>query len=96
MPGIELDSVSPRVPLKVGQSPVGKAVVTASRTRLLTSNITVESLTPSVREFIKENERVCQPDKIYVCDGSVEENQALIKKLQEDGRLKKLEKYENW
>jgi phosphoenolpyruvate carboxykinase (GTP) len=33
---------------------------------------------------------------VYVCDGSQEENQSLLSKLQQDGRLTKLSKYENW
>ena len=87
----------PRAPLNVGVPAVKTAVATsiASR-RFLTSNLSVESLSPAVKRFVEENARVCQPQKIYVCDGSDQENQALLERLQQDGRLTKLTKYENW
>ena len=99
MPGSK-DSPPPppsRAPLNVGVPAVKTAVATsiASR-RLLTSNLSVEGLSPAVKRFVEENARVCQPQKIYVCDGSDQENQALLERLQQDGRLTKLTKYENW
>ena len=94
MPGVDPEPLSPRAPL--GRLPAGKAVATASRARLLTSNITVESLRPHVRKFVEENARVLQPDGVYICDGSEEENKALLGKLEKSGRIAKLKKYENW
>ena len=87
----------PRAPLNVGGPAIKTAVATSivSR-RFLTSNLSVESLSPAVKRFVEENARVCQPQKIYVCDGSDQENQALLERLQQDGRLTKLTKYENW
>ena len=49
-----------------------------------------------MKRFVEENARVCQPQKVYICDGSDQENQALLERLQQDGRLKRLTKYENW
>lgn len=87
----------PRAPLNVGVPAIKTAVATSSATRrFLTSNISVESLSPAVKRFVEENAQVCQPQKVYVCDGSDQENQALLERLQQDGRLKKLTKYENW
>lgn len=63
---------------------------------LSTSGLKVESLSSSIKDYIQEQAKVCQPDKVYVCDGSEEENKALIEKLLKDGRLKNLPKYENW
>ena len=98
MPGSK-DSPPPpsRAPLNVGVPAVKTAVATsiASR-RFLTSNLSVEGLSPAVKRFVEENAWVCQPQKIYVCDGSDQENQALLERLQQDGRLMKLTKYENW
>ena len=56
----------------------------------------MSSLTPAIQKFIDENVRLCRPDNVYVCDGSERENQAFVSRLIRDGRLTKLEKYENW
>ena len=64
--------------------------------RSLTSDIKVGSLAPAIQKFINENTRLCRPDNVYVCDGSEKENQAFVNRLIRDGRLTKLEKYENW
>ena len=56
----------------------------------------VQRLTPKIRQFVEENAKLCQPDNIHVCDGSEEENTALVNQLLNIGMLKKLPKYENW
>ncbi|XP_017568351.1 phosphoenolpyruvate carboxykinase, cytosolic [GTP] [Pygocentrus nattereri] len=53
------------------------------------------SLSPSLREFIESSLSLCQPDALHICDGSEEENSALLDHLQEQGVIKKLKKYEN-
>ena len=53
-----------------------------------------KKLPSAVYEFIEEKAKLCQPDKIHICDGSAEENEALIKILIEQGAVKKLEN--NW
>ena len=63
---------------------------------LSTAGLQVNSLSPKVQAYIRKQEKVCQPDQVYVCDGTEEENQALLNKLQKDGRFQKLPKYENW
>ena len=56
----------------------------------------MDALSPRIKQFVDENAKICQPDNIYVCDGSEEENTKLIEKLEQDGRLDKLTKYDNW
>ena len=56
----------------------------------------LSDLSPSIQKFITEQSKICQPDKIHVCDGSEEENRAIIQQLLEDGRLVQLTKYDNW
>ena len=56
----------------------------------------LSDLSPSIQKFINEQAKTCQPDKIHICDGSEEENHAIIQQLLEDGRLVQLTKYENW
>ena len=36
-------------------------------------------------EWVKEIEELCQPDKVYWCDGSEEENERLIQEAVESG-----------
>jgi len=86
-----------RTPLNVGVPAIKTAVATSvSAPRFFTSNLPVASLSPAVRQFVEENAKICQPEKIYVCDGSEQENQALLERLQQDRRLVKLNKYTNW
>lgn len=59
-------------------------------------NLTVEALSSEVRRFVEDNAKICQPKDIYVCDGTIEENQNMIGHLVKEGRLKKLPKYDNW
>ena len=42
------------------------------------------------------NVTLCQPDALHICDGSEEENRAVLTQLEEQGLIKKLRKYENW
>ena len=64
--------------------------------QLTTSGVSIDHLAPHIQEFIEEQRKLCQPDKIYVCDGSEEETKAVIQQLLEDGRCIKLPKYDNW
>ena len=54
------------------------------------------SLRPHVKEFVEKNVELCKPAAVHVCDGSSEENEMLLNKLVEQGRLTKLTKYNNW
>ncbi len=63
---------------------------------LSTTGVAIDNLAPRIKSFVQEQAKLCKPDKIHVCDGSEEENKALIERLIKDGRLEKLPKYENW
>ena len=70
-----------------------------SRTELSISStcgVKLSDLSPSIQKFINEQAKICQPDRVYICDGSEEENRAIIQQLLEDGRLVQLSKYDNW
>lgn len=89
----------PRAPLRAcGKLAVGgkPAATMGVRLRYLSSSVSIDSLRPHVRNFVEENAKIMQPEDIHVCDGSEEENAQLVQKLQKDGRLIKLQKYENW
>ena len=58
--------------------------------------LSVDVLSPSVRKFVEENAKICQPKDIYVCDGTKEESDRMFKELVAQGRLKELPKYDNW
>ncbi|XP_007244225.3 phosphoenolpyruvate carboxykinase, cytosolic [GTP] [Astyanax mexicanus] len=55
----------------------------------------LNSLSPALREFIESSMTLCQPDALHICDGSEEENKAILAHLQEQGMIKRLTKYEN-
>ena len=58
--------------------------------------VPLTDLCPTIQKFIEEQREICTPDKVYVCDGSDEENQAFVQQLLEDGRFVRLPKYDNW
>ena len=60
------------------------------------STIKVSDLSPKIQQFINEQVKICQPDRVYVCDGSEAENRAFIQQLLDDGRFVRLSKYDNW
>ncbi|CAF0716729.1 unnamed protein product [Brachionus calyciflorus] len=53
------------------------------------------SLPKSIGDYIEEKIKVCQPDKIHICDGSMEEYTALLEMLKSNGSIQKLDKMEN-
>ncbi|XP_071957603.1 phosphoenolpyruvate carboxykinase, cytosolic [GTP]-like isoform X2 [Antedon mediterranea] len=59
------------------------------------SSMTVNDLRPHVKEYVLEKAELCKPDSIYICDGSEEEEQQLLKLMEEEGMIKRLTKYEN-
>ncbi|XP_034947681.1 phosphoenolpyruvate carboxykinase [GTP]-like [Chelonus insularis] len=52
-------------------------------------------LAPKVLNYIEECVRLCEPDSVYICDGSVEENETMLKALQKNGIILPLPKYQN-
>ncbi|KAL4655746.1 phosphoenolpyruvate carboxykinase, cytosolic-like [Arapaima gigas] len=55
----------------------------------------LSSLSSSLWEFIESSVTLCQPDALHICDGSEEENRAILALLEEQKIIKKLPKYEN-
>uniref|UniRef100_A0A8C6L6X2 Phosphoenolpyruvate carboxykinase, cytosolic [GTP] n=1 Tax=Nothobranchius furzeri TaxID=105023 RepID=A0A8C6L6X2_NOTFU len=55
----------------------------------------LSALSPAVREFVEANMVLCQPESVHICDGSDQENRAILTQLEEQGMIKKLTKYEN-
>ena len=55
----------------------------------------ISRLPTLVQDYIEEKARVCQPDAIYVCDGSEEENKLLLELLERNGWIQRLEKEKN-
>lgn len=55
-----------------------------------------EDLSAKVQDFVADKVKLCTPENIHVCDGSKEENEALIKQLIEDGIATPLKKHDNW
>ncbi|KAK2504578.1 hypothetical protein MC885_016071 [Smutsia gigantea] len=56
---------------------------------------TLDSLPQTVREFVENSAKLCQPDHIHICDGSEEENRQLLDHMEEHGMVKRLKKYNN-
>ena len=50
-----------------------------------------ELLHPKLAAWVAEMAALCQPESIYVCDGSEEENRRLLEELCEAGTLRKLD-----
>lgn len=53
-------------------------------------------LAPKVLAYIEECTKLCKPDGIYICNGSDQENEMMLKLLQANGSIEPLPKYENW
>ena len=51
----------------------------------------IKRLPLSVLRYIEEKAQICEPDKIHVCDGSEEEYKDLLKILEDQGSIKRLE-----
>ncbi|XP_038050392.1 phosphoenolpyruvate carboxykinase, cytosolic [GTP]-like [Patiria miniata] len=55
----------------------------------------LDDLPRKVKEYVLEKAQLCQPAYIHICDGSKEENVAMLTGMVEQGVLKKLTKYDN-
>lgn len=97
----ESDLSLPRTPLRVASGLLTKSGTKfvprqAVHGRLMSSSVQLSDLSTPIQEFVSEHVKLMRPDRVHVCDGSQEENQGMVRLLQDIGRLKKLEKYENW
>ncbi|XP_018332912.1 phosphoenolpyruvate carboxykinase [GTP] [Agrilus planipennis] len=66
-----------------------------SQIRNLTVLSKSQEMPPNVREFVEEYVALCKPKEVYICDGSETENSILLNKLQKQGTIIPLPKYEN-
>ena len=55
-----------------------------------------EDLPTKVQDYVADKVKLCTPDNIHICDGSKEENEALLKKLMDEGIATPLGKHDNW
>lgn len=60
------------------------------------TNRTGIQLPVKVRSFVEECVKLCQPDEVYICDGTLGENDQMLKLLERRGTIQTLPKYENW
>ena len=56
----------------------------------------LDELPEKVQSYILDCAQVCQPDKIFICDGTNEEERSLIYEMEKQGHIKRLTKYNNW
>lgn len=56
----------------------------------------IKLLNPKVQTYLQEKVKICQPDRVHVCDGSETEYKSLVDSMIKQGQLVKLAKYENW
>lgn len=56
----------------------------------------LSALSSETRSYIEEKAAICQPDNVYICDGSEEENEHMIKTLLNNKMIEPLPKYKNW
>ena len=50
----------------------------------------------NVQQYIEDKAKLCQPDRIHICDGSEEENKILLELLEKSGSIQRLKKMDNW
>ena len=74
-------------------------VSTASACKRFFSGRTLDAvklLNPKVQTYLEEKVKLCQPDRIHICDGSELEYSTLVQQMIRQGQLVELPKYENW
>ena len=60
------------------------------------TSLNLDSLPSGVRSFVDKWAAHCTPDSVHVCDGSEEEEAALVSLLLNKGSLHPLPKLDNW
>ncbi|XP_030830948.1 phosphoenolpyruvate carboxykinase, cytosolic [GTP] isoform X1 [Strongylocentrotus purpuratus] len=74
-------------------SPFANQKAAAAATKIYSTQL--DGLQSSIRQYVLEKADICRPDNIHICDGSETENASLIEKLQKDGMITPLKKYDN-
>lgn len=60
------------------------------------SNISSLSVLPkAVRDYVEAKAKICQPDRIQVCDGTEAENNLILRQLEAEGVIRPLKKLKN-
>ncbi len=49
-----------------------------------------------MRSFVQNCARLCQPQRVHVCDGSDKENEELLKLMHQQGMIEPLSAMDNW
>lgn len=73
----------------------GRAAHQTAVRGVIKSNAQLATLTPKVRAFVERSVALCQPEQVHVCDGTDAEATALLQMMQQQGTLRRLQKYEN-
>lgn len=60
------------------------------------TTLRLDDLSSSVRTFVDKWAKHCTPLNVHVCDGSAEEDKALLQLLVDKGSIVPLQKLENW
>ena len=97
-PNKELVSVPPK-PVALVSSKIktlitdepSKGVIGQENILIQSHSCNISKLPSSVQDFIDEKASICQPESIYVCDGSEEENKCLLSLLEKEGWIQRLE-----
>ncbi|CAG9864073.1 unnamed protein product [Phyllotreta striolata] len=55
----------------------------------------LNQLPDKVKAYVQENIKLCNPDKVHICDGTESENRQLIDQMLQQGTIVPLPKYEN-
>lgn len=76
--------------------PQGAAALSTQALSMPFLNGDINKLAPKVREFVLENAAVCQPDNVYLVDGSDRESDEINKLLVKAGIFTPLSKMETW
>ena len=67
-----------------------------SESAAIPTSLSVDSLSAEVRSYVEKWAEHCKPLSVHVCDGSEEEDKALLQLLQQQGSILPLSKLENW
>lgn len=59
------------------------------------TSVPLNKLPIKVKQFVEEKAQLCTPDKIHICNGSSDENTAILELMEREGMAIKLKKYEN-
>jgi phosphoenolpyruvate carboxykinase (GTP) len=62
----------------------------------ITYSPNITRIPKNVQDYIEDKAKLCQPDRIHICDGTEEENKILLDLLEKSGSIQRLKKMDNW